>query len=82
MEPNATFVLIRVAGRGNYRIYHRLGADDSRPACGAQIQGSDWDIVTEQTARRPASAHAARRCCTWCMQSSNSKGEPHHGEAK
>lgn len=60
------FVLVRVAGRGDWRIYHRLAGDAMHPVCGAPIQPEQWDAIAESDARRASRHGPARRCCTRC----------------
>lgn len=80
MSEPERYVLIRVAGRGDWRVYHRLAADDSSPACGAPIQHDDWDVTKEQTARRisPSGRGRVRRCCSRCEKTTHTGGT--HGK--
>ncbi len=75
MSQAEHFVLVRVAGRGDWRIYHRLASDDSSPVCGAPIQPDQWDAITESDARRASRHGPAYRFCTRCTAQ-----EEHHGD--
>lgn len=74
MNPKDRFVLIRVSGRGDWRIYHPLAADDMSPLCGAPIVADQWDAIAEGQARQRSRYGPARRCCELCKRREASGG--------
>jgi len=68
------FVLIRVAGRGDWRIYHPLAGDDVSPLCGSAIVADQWDAIAEEQARRASRNGPARRCCRHCKAKEANRG--------